>query len=155
MESISNISSEEELLQLRNEGKISEAEYQDLLAAMRKSPAKDTKEAMQAASFISLKDVPWQIWIVVAILTLEGVGNLLYIQKQPLALIWLGAKCLFIFGLLKRWRWVFCLFVIIGIMHVLSFLIQAPIAALINLVMVILVLSSFRFYFPGQIEYKK
>lgn len=31
-----NVSSEEELLGLRNEGKISEAEYQDLLSAMRK-----------------------------------------------------------------------------------------------------------------------
>ena len=37
MENVSNISSEEELLGLRNNGKISEAEYQDLLAAMRKS----------------------------------------------------------------------------------------------------------------------
>ena len=36
MENVSNISSEEELLQLRNEGKISDAEYQDLLATMRK-----------------------------------------------------------------------------------------------------------------------
>jgi len=37
MEGMSNVSSEEELLQLRNEGKISEAEYQDLLIAMRNS----------------------------------------------------------------------------------------------------------------------
>jgi hypothetical protein len=35
MENSMNVSSEEELAQLRNEGKISEAEYQDLLAAMR------------------------------------------------------------------------------------------------------------------------
>lgn len=37
MENISNISSEEELLQLRNDGKVSEAEYQELLEAMRKT----------------------------------------------------------------------------------------------------------------------
>ena len=37
MENVSNISSEEELLQLRNEGKISEDEYQDLLAAMKET----------------------------------------------------------------------------------------------------------------------
>jgi len=42
MENISNISSEEELLQLRNDGKISETEYQDLLATIKKSPAKST-----------------------------------------------------------------------------------------------------------------
>ena len=40
MENISNISSEEELLQLRNDGKISEAEYQELLESMNK-PASD------------------------------------------------------------------------------------------------------------------
>jgi hypothetical protein len=37
MKDVSNISSEEELLELRNDGKISEAEYQDLLEAMRKT----------------------------------------------------------------------------------------------------------------------
>jgi len=36
MENVSNISSEEELLELSNEGKISEDEYKDLLCAMRK-----------------------------------------------------------------------------------------------------------------------
>jgi len=41
MEDVSNISSEEELLHLRNEGKISEGQYQDLLAAMRKSVPSD------------------------------------------------------------------------------------------------------------------
>jgi hypothetical protein len=39
MEDISNISSEEELLQLRNEGKITEDEYEQLLAAMSKPPS--------------------------------------------------------------------------------------------------------------------
>ncbi len=155
MENISNISSEEELLQLRNDGKVSESEYQELLAAIRKTPPKDTEEAVNAATFATFKDVPWQIWVVVTLLALEGVGNLLYIPKQPMALIWLGAKCLFIFGLLKRWRWVFCLFVVIGVIHVLFFLLQAPVAALINLAMVVLVLSSFRFYFSSQAEYNK
>ena len=37
MRNISNISSEEELLQLRNEGKVSEVEYQELLETMRKT----------------------------------------------------------------------------------------------------------------------
>ena len=37
MEDVSNVSSEDELLQLRNEGKISAGEYEELLATMRKS----------------------------------------------------------------------------------------------------------------------
>jgi hypothetical protein len=36
---VSNLSSEEELLQLRNDGKITEAQYNDLLDAMRTCPA--------------------------------------------------------------------------------------------------------------------
>jgi hypothetical protein len=39
VESVSNVSSEEELLKLREEGKVSEAEYQELLEAIRRSPA--------------------------------------------------------------------------------------------------------------------
>ena len=45
MEGVSNVSSEEELLQLRNEGKISEAEYQDLLATMRKPSPNGDEDA--------------------------------------------------------------------------------------------------------------
>jgi len=44
MENVSNISSEEELLQLRNEGKISETEYEELLETLRKSVKPDTGE---------------------------------------------------------------------------------------------------------------
>ena len=40
-----NVSSEEELIQLRNEGKINEAEYQDLLAAIQKATQVDTEPA--------------------------------------------------------------------------------------------------------------
>jgi hypothetical protein len=41
MDNISNISSEEELFQLRNDGKITEDDYNDLLDAMRNRPADD------------------------------------------------------------------------------------------------------------------
>jgi hypothetical protein len=40
-------------------------------------------------------------------------------------------------------------------MHFLSFILHAPLAAMINLAMVILVLSSFRFYFISQAEHDK
>jgi len=43
MENLSNVSSEEELLQLRNEGKISEDEYEELRGAMRKSTKLDVE----------------------------------------------------------------------------------------------------------------
>jgi hypothetical protein len=45
MEATSDASSEEELLQLRAEGKISENQYRELLGAVRKAPAKEQAEA--------------------------------------------------------------------------------------------------------------
>lgn len=42
MESKINVSSEEELLKLHDEGKISDAEYEELLAAIRKPPARNS-----------------------------------------------------------------------------------------------------------------
>lgn len=47
MESVSNVSSEEELLQLRNEGKISETEYEELRETLRKTAKLDVGPALQ------------------------------------------------------------------------------------------------------------
>ena len=47
MENVSNISSEEELLELRNEGKISENEYDDLLETLRKTAKADVDPVAQ------------------------------------------------------------------------------------------------------------
>ena len=44
MEDISNVSSEEELLQLRDEGKISEAEYEELRETLQKTTKVDIGE---------------------------------------------------------------------------------------------------------------
>ena len=43
MENVSNVSSEDELLQLRNEGKINESEYEELLSTMRKSVSNEAE----------------------------------------------------------------------------------------------------------------
>ena len=47
MANVSNVSSEEELLQLRNEGKISEAEYEELLETLQKTAEVDVGEGIQ------------------------------------------------------------------------------------------------------------
>lgn len=93
-------------------------------------------------------DVPWQIWAVVGLLALEGVGNLLSILQDPRNAIWFAAKCLFVVGLLRRWRFVFVLVLLLGSVHVLAFAVQAPLIALLNLAVVVLVASTRRFYFP-------
>ncbi|MBL7649304.1 MAG: hypothetical protein JNK74_24260 [Candidatus Hydrogenedentes bacterium] len=97
------------------------------------------------------RDAPWQIWVVVTVLGLEGLlGNLPAIAHNLVALWWLAAKVLFITGLLNRWRWVFVLNIVVGILHVLAFSTGAPFIAFLNLVLVLLVASAMRFYFPRE-----
>ena len=97
----------------------------------------------------SLRNVPWQIWVVVAFLAIEGIlGNLPLIPQVPKAAMWFAAKCLFIVGLIRGWRWVFVLFLVVGAIHVLGFSGQAPFVAFLNLVLMLLTASALRFYFP-------
>ncbi len=96
----------------------------------------------------SLKAVPWQIWVVVAFLALEGVGNLTSIPTQPQAAVWFLAKCLFVVGLLRAWKWVFVLFLIEAAIHVVGFLIPSPPVAVVNLLLMGLSCWAYRHYFP-------
>lgn len=48
MENVSNVSSEEELLKLREEGKISEQEYGELLGTIRRSPGDNSNVELPA-----------------------------------------------------------------------------------------------------------
>jgi len=48
MENVSNVSSEEELLKLREEGKINEQEYAELLGMIRRSPGNKSSKELPA-----------------------------------------------------------------------------------------------------------
>ncbi|MBN2591218.1 MAG: hypothetical protein JXA96_15245 [Sedimentisphaerales bacterium] len=151
MEKAPNITSEEELQKLRIEGKINDEEYNELLIAMNKQTTENVQTHNNVNIYSGFRNVPWQIWVVVALLGLEGLNNLLIIPTQLQAIIWLAVKVIFILGLIKGWKWVFCLSVIVGGIHVLFFLIPAPITALMNLVLIALTISSYRFYFSSPI----
>jgi hypothetical protein len=99
---------------------------------------------------VSSDKTPWQIWTVVALLSMEGLGNLLAIADTPAAAFWLAAKCLFITGLINRWKWVFALFLIIAGMHVLAINMIGPIGSLMNLILIALVASTYRTFFPPK-----
>jgi hypothetical protein len=104
------------------------------------------------AEVASRRAVPWQIWVVVLMLAVEGVlGNLPLMFHAPIAAVWLAAKCLFITGLLRRWRWVYVLFLVVAAIHVLVFSMVGPIVALLNLVLIILAASAGKFYFSRGI----
>ena len=93
MENVSNISSEEELLGLRDEGKISEDEYQELLGAMRKrsqhgghdaAPATDeekSKRRLGKTAFVLMLTgivVPIVSFFVAFAITHGGEGDVIF-----------------------------------------------------------------------------
>jgi predicted Ser/Thr protein kinase len=96
--------------------------------------------------------VPWQIWAVVVLLAIEGVGDLMVLPTEPRAIEWLLAKCLFVVGLVRGWKWVFFPFQLIAAIHVLFFMTFAPFVALENLVLIGLAGSAYRFYFPRAVK---
>jgi len=98
----------------------------------------------------SAAKVPWQIWVVVAVLGLEGLGDLATIQSQPPALFWLASKCLFAAGLLLGWWPIFVLFLSVAGYHAVYFAGSASLVALMNLALVVLTGTAFRFYFTGK-----
>ncbi|HPS54021.1 MAG TPA: hypothetical protein PLP05_00340 [Sedimentisphaerales bacterium] len=93
--------------------------------------------------------VPWQIWITAGMLRFEGISNFFTIFDNPAAIVWLTAKVLFITGLLRKWKWVYIVFLIGAGIHVVYFaLAGAFVVAILNLALIILPLWVFRYYFP-------
>jgi hypothetical protein len=158
-----NISSEQELKDLLEEGKISEEEYEELLGALNQQEqrlhqdaegAKGDTAQMQSKGSFSFENVPWQIWGITALLVLEGIGNLFMIPKYPVAIIWLLAKVVFVIGLLRGWKWVFVLFQVIAGIHVLYFgMAGGFLASVLNLILMILAFTTLRYFFPIKAAY--
>jgi hypothetical protein len=121
METVSNVSSEEELLQLRDEGKISEDEYQELLAAMKKPSAREQKTSGWAnsgsAGLIGLpgsKNVPGILWVALISLGLMILGKLLFAFKAgPVILVDAGISAVLLVGLYLRHKWAYVLTIVL------------------------------------------
>lgn len=144
--------SEQELKQLLEEGKITEEEFRQLLEAMLKQERLQglnlTPNQKNHRDLPSLRNIPWQIWVVVVLLAWEGIGNLFMIPKYPWAATWLLAKVFFIIGLLRAWRWLFIAFLIIAGIHVLYFgAAGAWLVSFLNLILIILAYSAKRHFF--------
>lgn len=118
---------------------------------MDANPARAASDGNYYNSTAPRSIMPWQLWVVSVLLAIEGIlGNLPLIPSHPIAAVWFLWKCLFITGFVLRWRPMYIINLIIGAMHVIGFASSAPGVALINLVMLILVASSVRHFFPAQ-----
>ncbi len=94
--------------------------------------------------------IPWQIWVVVLMLGLEGIGDLIDIPSNLIAAQWLTTKVVLIIGLVRAWRWAYVVTMVLACLHVLTFATISPVAALLNLAIVILVASTRRRFFPPR-----
>jgi hypothetical protein len=142
------MTSEEKLDQLFRDGKINRQEYDRL----RNSLAREREKPENQPAKRHFARLPWQIWTVAALLGIEGLGNLAAIPYMPIAAFWLAAKCILIYGLLKGWKWVFVMSLLLTALHALYFAVPAPIVAALNLALFVLLLSAWRFYFPRKCE---
>ncbi len=116
---------------------------------MTENPTVSAKNPPSEAR-LHARAVPWQIWVVVATLGLEGIGNLVDIPSNLIAAQWLTTKVVLILGLIRAWRWAYVVTMVLACLHVLTFAPISPVAALINLALVVLVASTRRYFFPNR-----
>jgi len=115
MDIASNASSEQELLQLRNEGKITETEYQELLAAVKKPPAsdQDLQDRSHSCSASPLRmlergNIPPVLWIGLVSLALMVVGKVLgAFQVGPFILVDAALSAALLVGLYLGHKWAY------------------------------------------------
>ncbi|MBN2128718.1 MAG: hypothetical protein JW741_04450 [Sedimentisphaerales bacterium] len=160
MEIASNASSEQELLQLRNEGKITETEYHELLAAMRRPPAPD--EALSDASkscsapqieMLGRRGIPPVLWIALVSLALMVLGKVLFAFKLgPGILIGAGLSAALLVGLYLGHKWAYVLtivFTALGTITALTKGVGNGLAVLLGDCLVLVpVLLSRDYFFP-------
>jgi cobalamin biosynthesis protein CobD/CbiB len=100
---------------------------------------------------VSASSLPWQLWVVSAILALEGFGNFLSMFGNPIAGLWLAAKVLFITGFVKRWPVAYVAFLIVAGLHVLAFAMAGAIGiAGMNLIIMLLAVSQHDRFFAER-----
>lgn len=125
MKNVTDVSSEEELLQLRNEGKISEDEYKELLAAIKKSTPSNRegcgKPDLQSFAFErepKAREIPAPLWIALVSLGLMVLLKVAFVfQVGPAILIDALLSTALLVGLYLGHKWAYVLtivFVVFG-----------------------------------------
>jgi hypothetical protein len=159
----SNASSEQKLLQLRNEGKITEAEYQELLAVMKKPPAPDEGLPADASDSCSTlqpemperENIPPVLWIGLISLALMVIGKVLFaFSLGPRLLLDAVLSGALLVGLYLGHRWAYVLtivFTALGTIVTLTKGVEHGLAVLLGdcLVLVPVILST-DYFFPRR-----
>ncbi|HUT30595.1 MAG TPA: hypothetical protein VMX13_12445 [Sedimentisphaerales bacterium] len=130
MENIPTVSSEEELLELRREGKITEAEYGELLGAMRKATS-HTRPVLDKTGIAAClkrqsgnRGIPGVLWIGLVSLGIMVLFKLAAVfSVGPRILVDAGISAALLVGLYLGHKWAYILtivFVVLGTVFALS-----------------------------------
>jgi hypothetical protein len=92
-------------------------------------------------------DVPWQIWAVVVVLIVIAVAELLGIT-WPGGLVAFAIKCVFVVGLIRGWRLVFVLSVVMLTVSALTSIGSPAFVPFLYFALMVLVASAHRYFFP-------
>jgi len=162
MVNTSSVSSEEELLQLRNDGKITEGEYQDLLEAMKESQKKNARldasdEFEPGYSGLTTqkteRQIPGVLWIALVSLGIMVLLKIvLVVRAGPVILLDAALSAALLVGLYIGHKLAFVLTIIFVAVGTILALCQGPAQALVVLVLDCLVLVPVimctKFFFP-------
>lgn len=144
--------SEQELKQLLDEGKITEEEYKELQGAIQKGSqaASFSSGQKNTVSRFSFCSVPWQLWVIIILFAITAFGDFSVMLDKPLSMFWFVFKIFIIIGFIKRWKWTFVLFQIVtGVSVVLAALSSLGIA-LVNVGLMILAWNARCYFFDRQ-----
>jgi len=167
MQSVSNVSSEEELLKLRQEGKISEEQYKDLLAAIRKPRPSET-ETPEQSNFYTLdsnaqrteRQIPGPLWIALISLSIMVVLKVLFVFKVgPVILIDAALSGALLVGLYLGHKWAYVLTIVFVAFGTVSGLSKSSTHGLtilaLDCLVLVPVLMCTGFFFPMMKEVNK
>ena len=157
MEDTVNVSSQEQLAQLRQEGKITEAEYHDLLTAMQASPTSQPQANPPVESAdhnpASRPSIPHVLWVGLACLAFMIVSKIITaFTAGPAVLVDAATSAALLWGLYSGQKWAYILtyvFVALGIVVAGQQGIEAAFMILLfdSLVLVPVILSH-NYFFP-------
>ncbi len=163
MSTASNASSEQELLQLRNEGKITEVEYQEVLAVMKKSPTPAKGLPPDASDSCSTsqpkmpdrENIPPVLWIGLVSLTLMVVGKVLFaFSLGPGLLLDAVLSAALLVGLYLGHKWAYVLTIVLAALGTIVTLtkgVEHGLAVLLGDCLVLVpVILSVDYFFPKR-----
>ena len=106
---------------------------------------------MESSKPETVKPVPWQIWATITILIGLGLVNIINYPRNDCMYFHFVIRMIVSFGLLYKRKWAFITIIVLGVIHILVFLLMKEVVmSLANLIFTLLIASAYRFFSPNS-----